>query len=462
MSQTYNETIELSSLSCLLKNGSLYPVIEDTLHKSTYGHPAFGIIFQSIKELYSNDILPDPITVYVDLEKKGLIDGINIPSNNLKGKEAIKFIANMDVNPDNIESYANQIQQTYGTRKLLSIFEDNKQLLLEGKAIIDVLARLDLDTGKIATMIGAQSRNMKNISDVAVEAGKNLLSAVEGKHLYISTGLAAWDDYTNGLFPERVYVVSARSNDGKSTVVQNILYNICVERNIRGCLITLESNATDVYNKLVQRITGISSLRIEKGQLTEKELEQYEKAAEILKGSQIVFDDSPELILPILRTKIRKAVSEGARFIIIDQLEQILLGGGGDNQSESTKLNFISYRIKAFAREMKVPIILVHQMNRASESGQNRGKDVDPILSDLAQAGEKAADAVLMIKHKKNGQIIVESYFHWTKNRQGQKGKRKVDFNGAKVLFSDIAGTTEFPPDLVQGELPNQNKDDDE
>ena len=123
----------------------------------------------------------------------------------------------------------------------------------------------------------------------------------------------------------------------------------------------------------------------------------------------------------------------------------MLIGAGGDNQPEYIRINYIAYRVKAYAREMNVPIILIHQMNRSADSGQNRGKFVEVGLSDLAQAGEKPCDAVLMIRHKKANQKIIETYFIWAKNRQGKKGIRQVEFQGERLLFKDIPGKSEYP-----------------
>ncbi len=448
MANAYNETIEIAPISCLLRNPSLYPVIEDTISRKSFGWPSFGLMLQVYKDLVSDDILPDKLSVIAELERREQLSSISIPSKGLKGKDAIDYMENLaDVNPDNIESYAYQVQRYYSFRQLQSTIDKIKSKLdatKDNPNPLDILSELDIETGKIAIQMGARSQNIKLAKDVALTVINEFKEATAGKSKYISTGLSAWDDFTNGLYPGRLYIVAAVSNDGKSSLVQNILYNISVEKDIKGCLISLEAEAAEVYRKIIQRITGISALRIESGDVSEEELPLMKNAVEKIGRSQIIFDDSSELILPLLRTKIRKAVSDGAKYVIVDQLEQILLGSAGDTKDDHIKLNFISYRIKAFAREMDIPIILVHQMNRSIDSGQNRGKNVDPQIQDLSQAGEKAADAVLMIRHKKNKQVILETYFWWVKHRQGRKGVRKVDFIAKNILFKDIPGQSEF------------------
>jgi replicative DNA helicase len=221
-----------------------------------------------------------------------------------------------------------------------------------------------------------------------------------------------------------------------------LAYRLSILGNTKVTYFTFESESTDVTNKMIQIMTGVSTKKIDKGILTEEEKEKYYSAAKKLKESKnLIMDDSSEVLLPSLRSKIRKAVESGSKLIIIDQLEQILVGGGGDStQQEYIKINYLSYRIKAFAKEFNVPIILVHQMNRSIEAGGNRGKDNKPQASDLAQAGEKAPNAILMVSRFEN-----KTYFDWVKNRDyGDMGRREVNFVIDNLWYEDIDGLSEF------------------
>lgn len=420
----------------------MYPVVEDAVSKKSFFYPSFGELYQVIRELYLNDIFPSKVSLLVELERRGILNGILITHKGLRGKDAIDYLEAIDVDPDQIESYAFQVQEFFASRELERVLQEELKMLEKGDRVINILAHNDLQTGKIGTYTGAKSQNIQSAKEVRDKALQQLKETADGAERYIPVGIKAWDDYTNGLFGGRMYIVAASSNDGKSSLVQNIVYNVSVIKNIKTCLISLESSSVEVYNKIIQRMTGISILKIEKGVMSDKELDLYEQASERIGNAPIIFDDSPELILPLLRSKIRKAKADGARAIIIDQLEQVLIGGGGDTQPEYIRLNYIAYRIKAFAREMDIPIVLVHQMNRSADSGTNRGKNINPQIQDLAQAGEKPADAVLMIRHERVNQTVVSTFFHWVKNRQGKKGMEEVEFIGERVLFRD-KGTSE-------------------
>lgn len=449
MSKNYNENTELHALACLFKDGSLFPIIEDILEKKTFGYPAFGILFQAYKDVVHADLYPDIVTVSAELDKRGLLEAINIPSNGLKGQEALNYIAELDVNTDSLESYAFQILEFHGNREIIKLASEMIERAKEGKRPIETLGYMDVQSGKIAAFVGSQSKNVRSSQDVALSSVEQYEEARDGKSKYIPTGLSAWDDFTNGLRGGRLYMVTGRTGDGKSALIQNLIKLISVDNKIRTKLFTLEMSAEEVHNRLVQIVTGISPLKIENGTLTDNEIPDFAKATKIISESPVSYDDSPEVSLALLRTKIRKSVGDGDRVILIDQLEQLTIGGSGDHQPEHIKLNYITYRLKAYSREMDVPIIIAHQLNRGIESGDNRSKNLDPQTTDISQGGDKACDAILAIRKDKDGNY----YFFWIKHRNGKKGKRPVEWVGTNILFKDKEGYSEFPSTYTQGEM---------
>lgn len=452
MAQTFNENIEIQTLACLFKDGSLYPIVEDILEKKAFGWKPFGIIFQSIKDVVDSDLYPDTETVATDLDRKSMLQAININSNGLQGKDALNFLRDLKVDVEQLESYAYQVQELYANRQLLALAEDMRNGVENGKRPIEILSDMDLKSGRIAAFVGAQSQNSKNSIDVAKNNIQQLQDTLKGVSNYVKTHFRFWDDFFGGI-SKRLYMIAGEQNEGKSTLVLNLIKNIAIAppdnlseeekkkfKKTKIKLFTFESSAEEIQNKLVQMMTGISVIKIEKGELSEEEVDKYQEALTEVGNSPISYDDSSEITLPLLRTKIRKAVAEGAEVIFIDQLEQILLGGSGDAQQEHIKLNYISYRLKAYQREMDTRIIIVHQRKKVGEESRNR----DPELSDLNQAGGKAPDGVMMVRTKKDPAVFV------VKNRQGKKGKQDVGWDGSRITFSDISQSL---PDYIQDEL---------
>lgn len=437
MAKTYNENIEAHVISILFKDGSLFSVVEDMLEKPSFGWVPYGIIYESFKETIESDLYPDIDTISHYLERKSLLEKINIPNTKLFGRDALDHLKNMDSSPELIENYAFQISELRAGRQLNALSEKIKKGVEEGKRPIEILSMMDFESGKISAYVGSPTQNTRTSKDVAEKNIQQFQDTINGKSRYIETGLKFWDEFAGGIAP-RFYLIASEQNEGKSTLVLNLIHNIAVNpeeaKKVKVKLFTFESSAEEINNKLVQRQTGISQIRIEKGQLSEEELNKYQTALGKISKSPIVYDDSSEITLPLLRTKIRKAVADGAKVIFIDQIEQIMIGGSGDSQPEHIKINYISYRLKAYQREMDVAIIAVHQNKKVSGQGgsEHRDKIYDYQLNDLSQAGGKAPNAVVMIRTTRKPAVF------WVKNREGKKGKRELGWEGDFLRMYDV------------------------
>lgn len=455
MGKNYNENLEVNVLSILFKDASLFPVVEDILEYDSFGVSSYANIFQSFRDVVEADLYPDLETVANDLSRKGIIDRIKIHSEDISGRDALEHISSLDTSPDMIENYAYQISELRADRQLLELTEKIKKSIDNRKRPIEILSYIDVETGKISAYIGSANQNTRTSKDVAESNIQQFQDTIKGKSRYIETGLKFWDDFAGGIAP-RFYLIASEQNEGKSTLVNNLIYNIAVDREedkkVKVKLFTFESSAEEINNKLVQRQTGISQIRIEKGELSEKELSMYQEALQKISESPIIYDDSSEITLPLLRTKIRKAVADGAKIIFIDQIEQIMIGGSGDSQPEHIKINYISYRLKAYQREMDVAIVAVHQNKKLTGQGgaEHRNKVYDYQLNDLSQAGGKAPNAVVMIRTTREPAVF------WVKNREGRKGKRPLGWEGKYLKMYDIP--EELMDNLEEDSLPEFTK----
>jgi len=452
------ENLEATTISCLLQDGSLFEQAEDTLTSKDYKQPSLRLIFESIRDLALSEVYPDPISVKLDLEKKGYINSLSLkvePENEqpktVTGKAVIDELLTFPAAPTNFETYAYQLREVTVSRELDGILNNSIRDLHQGVKPENVLSTLDVKTGNVSTILGIASKNIQTGQQVALGSIAAYRKVKDGEDPYIETGLYAWDSVTYGLYPSRVYMVAAASGEGKSTLALSILNNITIndslhpelnEKKIKGYYLTMESDSNEIGNKIAQMKTGISSMRIEKGKLSDDEEKAFITAMNDIAESPLLLDDSTEVTLAVLRSKLRKAVAAGARFAIIDQLDQVLAGVGADKRDYRV-INFIVYRIKAYARELHIPIILIHQMNRSANSGKNRGKDVEVNNADLAEAGEKAVDAVCFVRQPQGS----SPYLNWTKHRQGEKKKVRLKFVTGYGRFDNLDGDTDVPDD---------------
>jgi replicative DNA helicase len=459
MAVQYDSQLELSILSAVINSGNSFYQVQDIIEPSSFYWKPNGTIWQCFVTIADNDLYIDKVTLLNQLGKIGGLTDYITEIGGISGKEAIEYLVNMNSNPEIIESYAIQLSESKNIRDVILLSDKAKEMALAGKSSAEILAMLDFDAGKISGNSGAILSSLKGLGDAVKESLETVTEALSGDSKYIETGIEAIDMYIGGGYPGRLVIDAAMSNDGKSALLADIMYNISISdkylldekgktRNDRKrhktAFITLEMNAMEVVHRVIQILTGIDPIRLEKGKITEAERKEYQKALEVIDNKKdfVIFEDTPEMNVSQLRQKIRKMIAEGCDFVIVDQLQQIQPMQAMANLSRHVIYDFISYRLKAFAREFNVPIFLAHQMNRSAD--QKDSKNTELSLANLNEGGERAADAILFIRHEKENQEIKKSWFYWVKNRQGKKGRKQVNFIGQRITFEDIK--EDFPP----------------
>jgi replicative DNA helicase len=459
MALGYIETLEEQIISSIIKEGSRFEQIRDFVNKDFFYFLPNSKMWTVFERMSDEDIFIEKSTVINYLKKLNELDTYTPKLGSPFGEDAIDYLVNLEnANPELIESYAIQLTESKNSRDINELSEKIKVMLSNKKSSGEILSYLDIELGKISSN-GAEavSSAMKTLGQVVEDSIENLKKAVYGESEYLKTGLKAFDSLAGGLRAGRTYIVAGSSGDGKSALLENMAFNISLDetyverveknmgksipnlKNSKVGFITLEMSSLEKLYRFYQQVTGIDAIRLGDGRVTDKELEEFHKYSTKWRSSNMIyFEDSSEMNVAQLRQKIRKMVSEGCKAIFIDQLQQIQMPQSLSNIANHVRYDFISYRIKSFAREFNVPIVFAHQMNRSADQAQNKNAELN--LSNLSEGGERAADVVIFIRHKKENQQILASYLHWVKNRQGRKEVKRISFDGSKVKFSDYEG----------------------
>lgn len=223
------------------------------------------------------------------------------------------------------------------------------------------------------------------------------------------------------------------------TVTHNSAMSLSIANHVgltkqKGVLFfSLEMSTHESICRLVCQMTGLAFKDVYRGKLTPKQWEQYKEATSRISAGKIYFDEGFGMTVPEIRSKIRKMMEKDIKLIVIDQLEQIK---GYENQPAYIRFDNIAYDIKALTKEFEVPIILNHQLNR--NSMDRKLKNPEPQMSDLNQAGEKPANQVWVISHKRDeSKKIIQSKVMVLKNRNGPTLEFAVVYVGDRMLFSN-------------------------
>jgi len=278
----------------------------------------------------------------------------------------------------------------------------------------------------------------RNISGTAavikdlVTRAYELIEKREGSHVTgLATGYYALDDLTCGLQDGEMIIIAGRPSMGKTSLALNIAQHIGLVEKFPVAVFSLEMGRQQLAERFLCSISEIDSQKIRKGMLS---TEHYEKLRDVcgeLAEAPIYIDDTASLTPLELRAKSRRLKSQHRiRCIIVDYLQ--LMHVGSRIESRQQEITAISRYIKALARELNVPVVVLSQLNRAPESRVTEGHR--PRMSDLRESGSIEQDAdVVMLLHR-------EDYYH--------RGEKDYEPNNKADLI--IAKQRNGPTDTVE------------
>jgi replicative DNA helicase len=253
----------------------------------------------------------------------------------------------------------------------------------------------------------------------------------EGREI---TGLAThyvdFDRMTSGLQPSELIIIAARPSMGKTAWAINIAENAAVRDGKVVGVFSLEMSKEALLRRMLASQSMVNMRHIQTGFLTRDDRDKLVGGLERLAEAKIFIDDTPGISLGEMRAKARRLRQQGGGrldLIVIDYLQLMSASSGGPNgrrpENRTQEVSTISRGLKALAKEMRVPVIALSQLSRASEQ---RGGDKKPMLSDLRESGsiEQDADVVAFI-HR-------DSYY----NRDDEGGEDAESKNQAEIIIA--------------------------
>ncbi|MGB9590641.1 MAG: replicative DNA helicase, partial [Candidatus Hydrothermia bacterium] len=237
------------------------------------------------------------------------------------------------------------------------------------------------------------------------------------------------DELTVGFREGSMVVIASRPSVGKTSFMLNIHYHFSGEGSgAPSAIFTLETGAEELVMRFLSIVSRVDSRKIQTGRLSRDDLAKLADAVSALKRMPIFLDATPAISLTEIRAKARRIVrDEGVKLISIDYMQLIR---GPRSENRQIEVTLVSQGLKALARELNLPIVVLSQLSRSSE----RRDDTTPRLSDLRESGSIEQDAdIVMFLHRpeiynqsqaeKNTIDIIVS-----KNRNGPVGKTKLTF----------------------------------
>lgn len=259
-------------------------------------------------------------------------------------------------------------------------------------------------------------------------------SARRGEIQGLSTGWHRYDRNTGGLIDGNLIILAARPSIGKTAAAMNIVENVAVNHKIPVIVFTLEMSSDELMQRTMLSMAGVDSNVAKTAEFTDADYGRMLTAMTSLKNAPIHIVDSSSLTMAQIRAKARAAQRRhGIKLIVIDYLG--LVDGPG---TEYERVTAASRAAKKMAKDMKLPVLALHQLNRGNE----QRTDKRPTMSDLRSSGQLEQDAdIIVLLHRKKETPEEEAEIIVDKNRNGPTGIITAGWNGPLCRYFEATRT---------------------
>ncbi len=430
----------------LLSDHSLSTVLELLVSNDFY-KDNHKIIFEAMILLFEKNEPQDILTVSNQLKD----------FNQLEQAGGIGYLSTLtSIVPvtANLFHYAKIIRQKAVLRNLISVNTDIASRCYEEQGDIDTL----VDEAEQAIFEIARSKSDKSfvpLKSIVPEAFKTveMLFGRKEQITGVPTGFPELDKMTAGFQPSDLIILAGRPSMGKTAFAMNIAQNAAIFQNTGIAVFSLEMSKEQLTMRLLCSTGLVDSQRVRTGRLHDDDWPKLSRAVGMLTEAPIYIDDTPAISVLEMRAKVRRLAAQyPLGMIIVDYLQ--LMRGRNSTENRTQEISEISRSLKAMAKELKVPVVALSQLNRSLESRP----DKRPMMSDLRESGaiEQDADVICFIyrdevynKAEDNpskgiAEIIIG------KQRNGPTGTVKLTFIKEHTMFENLSPFDE--PDSFQAE----------
>ncbi len=385
----HNREAERSVLGSMLRDNRVIPDVVQILRSEDFYVFAHQKIYEAMTDLNINQGKPaDAVTLAEYLKANEQIQDIGYAY----------FIELWDAAPSaaNAVYYAEIVKQKAIVRNLIhacnEVQKDAFDQVMPASELLDAAERKIFEIaemGVAGNTVELRTALFEAYDRINMRTGKDH-QEVNG----IPTGFIDLDSLTAGFQNSELIVIAARPSVGKTSFALNILRHVGVEEKMPAFFVSLEQARTELAERLLCCHAKVDSHRLRKGHLPSEEIGRLHSAGEVLSQANLFIDDSPgQNMLRIAANARRLKMRNGIRLVVIDYLQLIDPDNRKDSRQEQVAT--ISRRLKILARELKIPVVALAQVNRSSEDRQ----DHRPRLADLRESGaiEQDADTVLLL-----------------------------------------------------------------
>ncbi|MBU1555763.1 replicative DNA helicase [Rheinheimera muenzenbergensis] len=439
---------EQSVLGGLMLDNEAWDRVAEKVVEQDFYLRAHRFIFAAMSRLAEATQPIDIITVSEDLEANLQLDDVG-------GFAYLGEIAKNTPSAANILAYAEIVRERAVVRDMISVAHDiaDAGYDTQGRTSAELLDFAETKVFKIAEQRTNANEGPEPINSILAKTIEKIDELFRSPHdgvTGVSTGYVDLDKMTNGMQPSDLIIVAARPSMGKTTFAMNLCEHAAITSDKPVLIFSLEMPSEQIMMRMLASLGRIDQTKVRTGQLEDEDWARLSSAIELLntKGKMYI-DDGSGLTPTEVRSRARRVAREhgGLSMIMVDYLQLMTVPGLSENRT--LEIAEISRSLKALAKELKVPVVALSQLNRSLE----QRADKRPVNSDLRESGsiEQDADLIMFIYRdevynddspdKGTAEVIIG------KQRNGPIGRVRLTFHGRYSRFDNYAGSARFEED---------------
>jgi replicative DNA helicase len=368
---------EQSVLGGLMLDAAAWDQIADRVIAEDFYRNDHRLIFEAAAVLIERSQPCDAVTLSGHLESLGLLEQVG-------GLSYLGSLARDTPTTANIRAYADIVRERSVLRQLITAGNQIVSTALdpegrEAREVVDEAERAVFEIAERGSRGKVGFRTVKSILPDVVNRIDELYHS-DGSMTGISTGFKKIDEMTSGLQPGDLIIIAGRPSMGKTTLAVNIAENAALGSNKSAAIFSMEMSAESLTLRMISSLGRINQSNLRSGRLEEQDWPRIDSAMTQLGNAKIFIDETPALTPTEIRARARRLKRErGLDLIVVDYLQLMQVAGTKENRA--TEISEISRSLKALAKELKVPVIALSQLNRGVEQRVEK----KPVMSDLRE-----------------------------------------------------------------------------
>lgn len=337
----------------------------------------------------------DMITLMQRLKDDGFLDQIG-------GITYLSELQDSVPSASNLSYYSETLREKYTLRRMVSVCTDVVGRVYDYEGEVDALMdEVERDVLKISqSRVSSETPPIKTLVGLTIDKIQEYFQR-KGQLGGLETGFIDFDKMTDGLQPSEMIVIAGRPSTGKTSISMNIVEHVAVEKKIPVGVFSLEMSAEALTMRMTCSLARVSLSNVRSGDIHESDFPKLASAGGRIARAPIFIDDTGGLSVLQLRARARRMHQiHGIKLFVIDYLQLMHSSAKRSKENRQQEIADISSGIKTLAKELKVPVIVLSQLNRELDKDKNR----KPRLSDLRESGaiEQDADLVGLLYKPKN------------------------------------------------------------